>query len=196
MAIIIKDGTGTGNTAKVNDEGRLFTNSITLDDDTAKAQTGDAYIGITNIVTVTSDNESAILYVKNLESRDIVLELIGIQTGVATGASATLGITKLIRNPTGGTIVSEAVAMTVSNRNYGSSNTLNADTFKGGEGKTLTGGTESVIAISSYPGGGSFTTTLVIPKGSSAGIKMTPPTGTTSADISLSFNVHLNGFSD
>jgi hypothetical protein len=197
MTTIIKDGTGKGNTAKVNSQNRLFTNAVVLTDDTSKAQEGEAYIIITNIVSLTTDGESGILYLKNNETRDLIIELIGIQSGSSTGAAAVaIGSTILVRNPTGGTVVSDANEMLQTNRNYGSSNLLDIDAYKGGEGKTLTGGVESVIAISSFPGGGGFTTSLVLPKGSSLGIKVNPPTNNTNATVSYSLNVHLDGFND
>ena len=197
MTIIIKDGTGTGNTVKVNSNNRLFVNAITLAEDTAKAQEGEAFLMITGAINLTSDNESAVIYFQNQEERDVVVDGIGLQTSFATGSATTsLGTIILVRNPTGGTIISDAVDGLVTNRNYGSNNLLSANGYKGGEGKTMTGGVESLVGVTTYVGGLVLEEPIILPKGSSFGIKVTPPTDNTSADIYVGANIHLNGFNE
>lgn len=196
MSVTIKDG-GSGNIASVNIEGRLFTNSIQISDDTAKAQNGDAYLVNSTDATLTSDNESATFYFKNNEDRDVIITKLAIALGFSTGGAATeLVIASVVRNPTGGTVISEAVNALVGNRNFGSNNSITVDAFVGGEGKTLTGGTVLISNRAVAPGIGILDTPLVLTKGSSVGVKIAPTTGNTSMLTATALDIHLDGFSE
>lgn len=197
MSIIIKDGTGTGHTAKVNKKGRIFTNTIQISDETAKAEDGDAYLVDSGDMTLTTDSESAVFYLKNNEERDLVVSRLAIALGFTTGGAPTgLVIAKVLRNPIVGTIVSDAVKSSIGNKNFGSSNTLSVDAFSGGEGKTLTGGTVLVSNRAPAPSLGILETPIVIPRGSSIGISIVPSTGNTSMLVATAIDVHLDGFDD
>ncbi len=195
MSTTIKDGTGSGNTTKVNSEGRLFTNSAIIEDDSLKAQEGEAFLNASQ-QTLTSANESALIYIENTGTRDIIITRIAFISNFSTGGAATelIGVT-IFMNSTGGTIVSDAVNATSSNRNLGSNNELTANIYAGGEGKTITGGTKLLPgARISAPGIGALTSSLILPKGSNLAVTMTPTTGNTSVVVSVAIDTHLNGF--
>jgi len=196
MSITIKNGTN-GNIASVNAKGRLLTNTIQISDNTAKAQDGDAYLTNSGDITLTTDSESAVFYVKNNEDRDMIITQVAIGIGFSTGGTPTeFAIANVLRNPTEGTIISDASSALTGNRNFSSNNTLTANIFKGAEGKTLTGGTILLPNKGIAPSLGILTTPLVLGKGSAIGITITPPAGNTSVVVVAALDIHLDGFND
>jgi hypothetical protein len=192
MAEQIIDGTGTGNRTKVDSLGRLYSNSIIQDVADYHNTGGDRYNINTDDITLTSANESVLLYIKNNESRDLVVDSVIQIIGSSTGGTGQLK-SYIYRNPTGGTIVTDETAATIiSNLNYGSSNSLTADIFKGDEGKTQTGGSSSLTSLLTPP-----TTNLVrvggiiLPQGSSIAVSIQPPTGNTSMTVNIAALVYL-----
>ena len=180
MPTTIKDGTGRGNSVEVTDSNKLMTLSVTEGIAAHHAFEGDAYNINTGTITLTTASKSALLYIKNLEDEDLIL------TGLfyLIGNSNTSGgdtLVQLERNPTGGTVVSAGTSFDPINRNFGSSKTLNVTCEKGAEGKTLTGGTVAVESIFSGPGRKFVNVgAIIIPRGSSMGITVTPQTNNTS----------------
>ena len=134
---IIQDGTGTGNRVKVSGN-RLFSHTITESEGVHAAEQGDAYNINTGTIGLTSSTASSVYYLKNNESRDLIVEAIAVGIGSA-GTTTDVSTITVIRNPTS-VSYSTAVDMNA-NRNFGSSKTLTADTYKGAEAATTTGGT-------------------------------------------------------
>jgi hypothetical protein len=137
MAQQIEDGTGTGNRAKV-EENRLYTNALTLGNFENAVLTGNAYNVNTELLTITSDTEHALLYLKNNEDHDIVIESWFIGTDAGTNG-ANLGIMRAYFDPTGGTIISGGTTTTPVNRKGGDSKSAEVDALVGGQGFTATG---------------------------------------------------------
>lgn len=137
MAQQIEDGTGTGNRAKVENN-RLHTEALTLGNFESAVLNGNAYNVNTELLSITTDTEHAILYLKNNEDNDIVIESWFIGTDVGTNG-ANLGIIKAYFEPTGGTIISGGTTTTCVNRKGGDSKTAQVDCLKGGQGFTATG---------------------------------------------------------
>jgi len=183
MSITIKDGTGSGNVAKVTDEKRLETASITTSDKDHACGLGDTYNINTGDITLTDANETTVLYIKNNESNPLVLTALIYNLGASTGGSGDVKL-NIVRNPTTGDIVTNATAAdTVSNLNYGSSKTLTADVYKGATvDSVVTDGTVSVSTRSASNTGRIVVSlgALVIPQGSSLAVNYTPPTSNTS----------------
>ena len=59
------------------------------------------------------------------------------------------------------------------NRKFGSSNTVDATTYKGKVGGTLTGGDDIAILQATAGGRSFYSINFVIPKGTSLGVKLT-----------------------
>ena len=138
MSNMIQDGTGTGNMARVSDN-ELHTRAVIETEEHDANEDGRAYNINTGIVNLTSGDASSVLYVKNNnDSQDLVIAAIAVGIDHSTGGSSTeMCRVTIIRNPTSGTIVDDATDVAIkSNRNYGSSNTLTVDAYKGAEGKT------------------------------------------------------------
>jgi len=189
----IIDATGTRLGAKVDENSRLHTNSLTIEEQSASAESGDAYNINTGDITLTTATESSIIYLKNNEDRDLVVPAIIYLFGTSTGGTGDTVI-DVIASPTGGTTISNANDVAVNeNKNFGSKRSLGADAFKGAEGETMTGGS---VAFSTRLPAGKFpyaiqTGDIVLPKGAAMGIKVTPQASNTSMTIQIALAVHL-----
>ena len=175
MAEIIKDGTGTGKTVKVDANNQMHTFSVVETEATQAAQRGNAYNLNTGVVALTGTGTSAVSYFLNDESNDFVITGIAVGIGTRSSTITDLAQITIVRNPTGGTIVSDANAMAMnSNSNFGSSNTLSSSSkayAASATGKTLTGGTDHAIL---FMGDGRLFATLdmELPKGASVGVEI------------------------
>lgn len=136
---IIQDGTGSGNRVRVSGN-RMFAHTVTQTEAAHAASESDAYNINTGTIGLTTSTASGILYLKNNEANDIVIEALAVGVGSA-GTTTDVSTITLVRNPTGGTLISGATAVDMNqNRNFGTSKTLTADAYKGAEGSTVTGG--------------------------------------------------------
>ena len=183
---LINDGAGKGFIAQVSANQRLATDSIIITGEDDAIRRGEGWQIASTPVSFTSATASAILYVKNNGSLDLVLDravlILGTATGAATGADWTF---QTLRNPTAGTIIDNALAAGVSNSNHGSSITPQADTYKGVQGDTLTDGTGAALPIQQSENRTVFPLGRRLPTGTSIGWKLTPPTSTTAATAVL-----------
>jgi len=187
MAEQILDGKGTGKRAGVNENNRLLTFAISERLSVAAAENGENYNVNTGSITLTTANESAVLYVKNNEEKNFIIEDVIVIFGASTGGTGDLSI-ELIRNPTTGTIISGASdADVVGNRNFGSSREFVADVYKGAEGNTLTNGdlfsdtTRSTASTVVH----FDADVIVLPKGTTLGVNITPQPSNTSMSVKV-----------
>lgn len=191
MSTMIKDGSGKGFSAKVNATNRLHVASINDVLADAHSVLGERYNINTGDITLTSANKSACLYFKNNEDEDFHITIEVFNLGNTTGGSGD-SVIEIIRNPTTGTIVSGASAVAInSNFNFGSNNTLTCLAYKGAEANTITDGTTFTSTRASSVGRIALSLgTVVIPKGSSIGVNITPPASNTSMKV----QVAISGF--
>jgi hypothetical protein len=172
---MITDGTGTGVKAKVNSENKLLVESVTETAFENQAEEGNAFNLNTEDIVLDGgiSGEQGLLYIKNNESSDleIVGWFIGIRDADRTGATSDTNLFKLIANPTGGTLISDASEAAVANRNLGSPRVFDVTAYKAsGDGKTVTGG-EATLLYQYHTAGRIFgTVTFTIPRGSSLAI--------------------------
>lgn len=176
-----------GDKAVVNALGRLLVDSVSKTIVENAAKNGDSYTINTGTINLTSSSESAVLYLKNNGTNDLEIVNINFLLGNSTGGTGDLEV-KVYRNPTAGTIVSGATAVDIiENKNAGSSNTLTVDCYKGAEGNTITDGSDWYYFL--LPGAARSyvisTDTIVIPKGSSVGVSITPQTSNTSMNTQV-----------
>ena len=183
----IQDGTGKGNLAKVDNDNRLYTNNVNREEVELAIYLGNGYNINTGLVDITNaSTENAICYIENIGSEDIIINEILIILGASTGGSGD-GTLKVYRNPTTGTIISNAINVESNvNRNFGSSNLLNVKAYKGATGNTLSGGsvfgsttrsTASVIDFTSTP--------LLLKTGNSIGLTWSAAVGNTSQSVRI-----------
>lgn len=180
----IESGTGNGKEAKVDDLNRLHTLTISKTDLQRAVEDGDAYNINTGDIAISA--ETAMLYLKNNEDKDLYIEAIAVGIGGSANFNATGNcIVTVVKNPTGGTTISNASAVAMNqNRNFGSSKTLTADAYKAAaSGNTVTGGSD-VLKIAQngrgrvYAGIG-----LLLKKGNSIGIEVDPNLSSGSTNV-------------
>lgn len=83
---ILKDGVGTGKMARVNGNNRLTVDSIQSSRISYATEQGDSYNINTGLVTLTSAAESGVGYIRNNETRDLVITGLVVIQGPSTGA--------------------------------------------------------------------------------------------------------------
>jgi hypothetical protein len=184
MATIIQDGTGTGDRLRVTPFNRMLVQSVVITEEDDAISRGDGYQIASGPVTFTGANQTAVLYTKNDDDRDFVLDRAVLILGSAVGATATADWTvQVLRNPTGGTIIDNAVAAGISNSNHGSANIPTGLNYKGVESDTFTDGTGAAQPIKQSIDRIILPLGRRLPKGTSIGFRVTPPAGTTSATV-------------
>ncbi len=109
------------------------------------------------------------------------------ETSIETVRKSVDGTLKVFRNPTGGTIISDALPVEANvNRNFSSSNQLDVTTYKGANGSTITGG---VTLGSTNRSGASvinFTSTpFLLKTGNTVGITWAAATSNTSQSVRI-----------
>ena len=191
MGFEIKDGTGTGNLARVDKENKLAVRAVQETEFEKAVLGGRAFNINTEFLTITSDTEHALLYLQNNEDLPLIVSAWFIGTDAGTNG-ANLGLVRTYYNPTGGTIISGGTDVTAVNRNAGNSRALNADIKSGGQGFTFTGqDTPAVLyqtqTVSSRVFGNVF---LVLPKGSSL-VATYDPNGAETINIYTGFQVYI-----
>lgn len=188
----IKDGSGTGVLAKVDSNKRLYSDSVERSHSEEASFTGNSYNINTGVVNLTSANKSAVLYMKNTGEDDLVVSSLFYLIGNSTGGSGDVLIT-VLRNPTAGTIIDGATDVEINvNRNFGSSNTLSGSYYVGSEAETFTNGTKVIESIfnQSATRAALNVGAIILPKGTSLGIEITPATSNTSLDVEFAVAVH------
>ncbi len=138
MPDTIKDGTGSGYLSKVDSENRLHTDAVTRTELQLSANFGRTWNVGTGNLTLTEATASAVMYIKNTGSKNLVIDLYVILAKASTGGSGDL-IVEILRNPTGGTILSTPTSVTPTNMNFGSAASPVANIYSGVEGDTLDG---------------------------------------------------------
>jgi len=169
--MLIEDGTGTGNRAKVDAYNRLTTRAIIETEKSNATDNGDSYNFNSGLIAITAT--SGLLYFKNNEDTNFVIDDIAVGVGQG-GTASDLGVITIIKNPTTGTVISNASAADINvNRNFASSNVITGLLYKGASGTTFTNGTDAAIL---YQGEGRLFASLgfELAKGDSIGIKYAP----------------------
>jgi len=200
--MIIEDGTGSGGyRAKVDSSNNLHTFSIVETDIQDAVRLGNAYNINTGWIGLTAATESAVLYSYNDESpvngeSRIAIDAIAVAVD-DEGTTAGMTTVTVVRNPTGGTIVSGASSVDMNqNRNFNSSKSLGSTTlaYKGAEGNTLTGGDDIAIFALNPGNRGYFTVDFILDRGDSIGIKMDTDTSGGTTNVYAALVLHrVNG---
>ena len=192
MSFTILDGKGSGKEAKVDTNNRLTVNSISESQADLASDVGDNYNLNTGVINLTNAAASAVFYFKNNENSDYSITSLIYNLGTSTNGVAEAQVDVYFKT-TGGTIVSGASDVDMNaNLNLGSANTLLADAYKGAQGNTQTGGTISISTLVS-PSTRTVISIgkIVIPKGQTMSVVITPPTSNTSMDVQVALVGYL-----
>jgi len=189
MGFQILDGTGRNVKAKVDDSNRLYTQSVIRSEREEESLAGEAYIVGTGFVNLTTSGTSAVLYFKNNEDVDLIITrfLVGVKKSAGGTENFVTGI--IYKNPTS-MVLGTTNPLTINNVNFGSSNTVDADSEIGQQGALLAGGSAYLATVAPTENLTSEVASTILPKGSSIGVFITPPPGNTSIDVSVGINLH------
>jgi len=172
---ISDNGNGTGKGLGVNGRNEAQVFAVTEGEAQAAAGLGNAYNINTGEEAFLSSTSSAILYFKNDETEDVIVEAIALGFKNTTTTDSHIGV-YVVRNPTAGTLVTAASAVDMNgNRNFGSSKTLKATTLaykSTAQNQTFTDGSD-VILLHANPEGRLYANiNMELPRGSSIGIRV------------------------
>jgi hypothetical protein len=173
--MIIENGVGNGNKLQVNGRNEAKVFAITETEDQSAAELGDAYNINTGEETFASSTSSAILYYKNDEDTDVVIEAVALGFKNSTTTDSHLAV-YVVRNPTAGTLISAATDVDMNgNRNHGSSKTQKTTSLaykSTAQNQTFTDGDDIILLYASTEGRLFAPINLEIPRGSSIGIRV------------------------
>ena len=141
MTTTIKDGTGTGKTAKVDDSNRLTVSAVQITAESLAASNGDSFNISNDIVEITNDVEAALVYANNTNSDDWVISRAYFHFGGSAGGVGS-GEFCITTSATTGTLISGGTALQPVNGNIGSSKSLSGTFLQGATGSTVTDGSE------------------------------------------------------
>jgi hypothetical protein len=186
--MIIEDGKGSGYKVKVDETNRLHVQSINETEVEHAVESGDAYNINSGNITFTA--AGTLLYFKNNEDVDAVVDAVAV--GQGSGTVSDIGEVTIIRNPTGGDLISDATAVSMNqNRNFGSAKTISADAYAGKSGGTITGGDDIVLLYQAQNTRLFASLVFSVPKGQSVAIKIDPKLSSGSIKAYAALVVHL-----
>lgn len=193
MGFEITDGTGSGYSVKIDAANRIHGISTSATPGQDATDRADSFNLNSGLVTLTDASEQGVLYLKNNETRNIhILAIIVILGPSTNGVTTDITRIRFIKNPTTGTLISEATAAdTNSNRNFGSSLTLDADVFKGDGSATITNGTVHIDSLVSPGSRASFGIDEILTKGDTIAITYEPNDSNTSMKCMAAIVCHL-----
>lgn len=179
----LEDATGGGYGWKIGSDNRGQVRAVQEPEVIHNGESGLAYNFNTGYTTYSANGTG--IYLKNNSDQQFILT--GIAVGVKDNTSpvySTKPFITLVRNPTGGDLISDATAVAANqNRNFGSSKTATVDLYKGKSGGTLTGGDDIAYLQLNTAGRSFFAIDFILPKGSSLGISLTSALSSGSHDI-------------
>jgi hypothetical protein len=178
--MILESGTGNGKSAKINDDNRLEVFSVgeSKAADVSRSQ-GRSFIIASDFISLTTTGSfNGLLYLANSsELRTFFVERLR-SCSTATGTVQFY----LIRNPTTGTLISDANAALQASANLNSPLSFEGDAFSAsGDGKTVTDGENFSNFINRAPGHSiqEYGGLIVMPPGSSMAVVAKPDVATT-----------------
>lgn len=135
----IDNGWGDGGwKARINSAGQIFVQAETHAEAREHSGIGQFFMFATNFVALTTTGSfSAIFYVKNTSTTKVL------HLGKLRTCSNQVCEWKFIKNPTTGTLISDATAAAKENMNFGAPITFIGDVYKGADAKTITDGIEA-----------------------------------------------------
>lgn len=167
----LKDGTGSGNAAKVDVRNRLETHSTVITTSTQRSFDGAGYNLNTGKIALSDGSESSVFYMKYSGTTKFHVTRIVIGLGILAGTVSDSVEMFVKSNPTAGTIISNAVAVDMNaNRDFSSANTLSADVYKGGQGDTITNGEDAFLFFAEGNQRSITAVDLILSPGNSMGI--------------------------
>lgn len=192
--VVIEDGTGTGNRLRITPSNRVKTVAIEQTLEINATSLGNSFYLNSGIISGLTSGDAGVVYIKNLDDKTLFLDSmafgVGPQATAPPNGGPNITIT-LIKNPTTGTVISDANTDGVikANRNFGSTITFDGTVYgASADGKTFTDGT-SIAQF--YTTGASrlfANINMSLPKNKSIGVIVNPVGSTITAYCSFYCN--------
>jgi hypothetical protein len=193
MSEQIKDGSGSGYLAEVDSSNKLMTRAVTEGAEVFANKKGNAYNLNTGIINLTDASRTSVIYLKNNEDKDLIISSVVIGVFNSANGDGLDMLATFVRNPTDGDIITNMNNVSInSNRNYGSTNTLSADVYKGATGETAVTGTDHILIRISEQSRNFITINEFLPKGSTFAVDITPPTGNDGMNVYVAVISYLD----
>ena len=186
MGFEITDGTGKGNSVGVTSNNRILTSTIAESQFQYAAEEGDAYFFGTPIITASGTTETGLIIVTNNEDVPVIIGNFFFIAEEAASGSPSMFRANWYKNPTA---INNGTSFSPLNQNFGSSKTLDVTAEYGSTSTTAPTGGDGLVATLSFPVGQftDFDANLVLEKGSSVGVSVTPPAGNTNMPVQVGF---------
>lgn len=191
--MLIRDGLGRGFEMGVNNRNRGLVDSVQKTVNQQATLDGESFNLNTGNINLTSGSESAVFYVQNTDNENnLVIDFIVFILGASNIASTSESTdAKIVRNPTGGTLITGASDVDVnSNRNFFSGKELLVNAYKGAEGNTVTGGTDHFETIINHPTRVQVSVDILLGVNNSLAVAYTPPSLNTSLNVMVAAICH------
>lgn len=172
----IKDGTGSGYLAKVSADNKLEVDSVVTSSFTNASIIGIGTNIVTSVISLTTANESGVFYAKNTSaSYDLVCESFAVGVGKANGTVSNPSLIRIYANPTGGTLISNATAISINNnRNFAKVGAFSGLLYEGTEGATVTGASQVATLFQNHSGRLLASLNFVVPENNSVALTVQP----------------------
>ena len=189
---MIVGGDNPHNSVSVDNLGRIQAHAASTSDQEVAAIDADAYNFNTSNITLTDALATPIFYFKNdSETRDIVISRIFVTFGASTGGAGEI-FGSIVYNPTAGTLLS-GTAKALQGFNVGEDKPLGVTSLIGASGLTVSGGTTPIEFL--FPSASSRHLigfqSIVVPRGGSIALLITPQPSNTSMVIQAGYNAFL-----
>jgi len=189
---LVEGGTGDGYKARVDENKQLHINAQTIHSEDRAVREGRSVNINTGRISISAT--SAVLYVKNNGANELIIT--GVAIGVATPSAGFADVLDIsvIRNPTTGTLISDATAVDMkSNKAFGSSEEFtDILAYKGASGKTVTDGADNALVFQNGTGRAFLDLWYDLPKGKSIAIKIDPNLSSGTVEIYAAVIAHVN----
>ena len=189
MSTIINDGTGKNFSMRVDSSNRARVHAVTESEQLHAIEEGDGYNINTGLISISGDG--TLLYLMNSEDRDVVIESVVVAgfKGITFSDDPMLTI---IKNPTGGDLITDATAVDMNtNRNFSSNNTFIGLAYKGKTSGTITGGSDIGIFKLNQNGRDAFGLNLLLQRGDSVALKYTGNISSGSANYYAAISMYV-----
>lgn len=191
---MIEDGKGTGKKAKVNDRNQIEIHGLVDDYFVDAAARGNAFFFNTGVITLTSASPSVIATIKNTGDSEIVITKAVLFSSKSKEKSGTPNTQGTMKVEAMGIVAHDLTVAGTANKYRASSPTdAEVEIFIGGEAKTATG-----LALTSQliQHGGEHKVNaepfaFFLAKNEQLAFRITPPTGTSTANDSIDVVVTL-----
>lgn len=198
MEINLKGGTGNNKPAGVTSDNRLQVASRTETEELHETDLGNSYNLNSGELNFTGTTESGMLYIKNTGADPIIVPAFIWLLGTTNGTFGEWRL-RVYRNPTTGTLISDASALTPINKNFGSNKLLSdqATIYKAsGYGKTVTDGDVAIFTMVSSSGRFVVSVAVELPTGGSLAMTVEAPGSTTDADVAVAIAPYVKTVDD